>query len=215
MPVLSPDTDALTPLRSQPISDRVPDHLAAGTRGALRDDLWWPGSSLAAGLGRFSSDTAYAIALAAMVVAGAALRFSFLTAKSVWLVEAMSAHQVSQISSVFLRGEMPLYHLILYCWVLIAGNSEAMLRAPSVFFAIATIPLIAELGTELSDRATGLLSALLLTVHETAIQHAQTARSYALLMMLVTLSSLFFVRSVKRGTLANCTGYVISGVSAS
>ncbi len=52
-----------------------------------------------------------------------------------------------------------------------------------------------------------------MTVHETAIQHAQTARGYALLMMLVTLSSLFFVRSVKRGTLANCTGYVVSGTS--
>jgi mannosyltransferase len=33
--------------------------------------------------------------------------------------------------------------------------------------------------------------------------------------MLVTLSSIFFVRSVKRGTLANCTGYVLSGASSS
>jgi 4-amino-4-deoxy-L-arabinose transferase-like glycosyltransferase len=200
MPVVSQDSDA-------------PGHLAAGAGGAWRDHLWWPTSRLTAGRGRLSSDTAYAIALAAMVVAGAVLRFSFLAAKSIWLDEAMSAHQVSQLSSVFLRAEMPIYHLILYCWVLIAGNSEAMLRTPSVFFAVATIPLIAELGTELSDRATGLLSALLLTVHETAIQHAQTARGYALLMMLVTLSSLFFVRSVKRGTLANCTGYVVSGTS--
>ncbi len=190
-------------------------HLEAGVGRAWRDHLWWPTSRLPAGSGRFSSDRAYVLALAAMVVAGAVLRFSFLAAKSVWLDEAMSAHQVSQISSVFLRAEMPIYHFILYCWVQIAGNSEAMLRAPSVFFALATIPLIAELGTELCDRTTGLLSALLLTVHETAIQHAQTARGYALLIMLVTLSSLFFVRSVKRGTLATCTGYVISGASVS
>ena len=214
MRVLSPGSDALTPLRSHASSDRVPDHFGAGTRGALRNHLWLTGSSSAADLGRGFSDTTYVLALAAIVVAGAVLRFSFLAAKSVWLDEAMSVHQISQISSVLLRGEMPLYHLILYCWARIAGNGEAMLRAPSVFFAIATIPAIAELGTELSDRATGLLSALLLTVHETAIQHAQTARSYALLMMLVTLASLFFVRSVKRGSLGNCMGYVISGISA-
>ncbi len=215
MPVVSQDTDALTRLRSQPSSDRAPGHLAAGAGGAWRDHLWWPTSRVAAGRGRLSSDPAYAIALGAMVVAGAALRFPFLTAKCLWLDEALTANQVSQMSSVFLRGEMPLYNLILYCWVQIAGNSEAMLRAPSVFFTIATIALIAELGTELSDRATGLLSAFLLTVHETSIQYAQTARCYALLMMLVTLASLFFVRSVKRGSLADCGGYIISGASAS
>lgn len=176
MPVVSRGTDALKRVRSQPSSYRAPRHLAAAAGGAWREHLRWSTRRLAAGLGRLSSDTAYAIALAALVVAGAALRFSFLAAKSVWLDEAMSANQISQISSVFLRAEMPLYHFLLCCWVLIAGNSEAMLRAPSVFFAIATIPLIAELGTELSDRATGLLSALLLTVHETATQYAQTAR---------------------------------------
>jgi D-lactate dehydrogenase len=35
----SPNTDALTPLRSQATPDRAPDHLADGTPSALRDDL--------------------------------------------------------------------------------------------------------------------------------------------------------------------------------
>src|ERR1700721_900324 len=35
----SPNTDALTPLRSQATPDRAPDHLAEGTPVALRDDL--------------------------------------------------------------------------------------------------------------------------------------------------------------------------------
>src|SRR6201996_2051092 len=35
----SPNTDALTPLRSQATPDRTPDHLADGTPAALRDDL--------------------------------------------------------------------------------------------------------------------------------------------------------------------------------
>jgi len=35
----SPNTDALTPLRSQATADRAPDHLVDGTPAALRDDL--------------------------------------------------------------------------------------------------------------------------------------------------------------------------------
>ena len=35
----SPNTDALTPLRSHATPDRAPDHLAEGTPAALRDDL--------------------------------------------------------------------------------------------------------------------------------------------------------------------------------
>jgi D-lactate dehydrogenase len=39
MCLFSPNTDALTPLRSRATSDRAPDHLAGGTPAALRDDL--------------------------------------------------------------------------------------------------------------------------------------------------------------------------------
>src|SRR5580700_4427570 len=39
MCLLSPNTDALTPLRSHATPDRAPDHLAEGTPAALRDDL--------------------------------------------------------------------------------------------------------------------------------------------------------------------------------
>ena len=39
MCLFSPNTDALTPLRSHATPDRAPDHLANGTPAALRDDL--------------------------------------------------------------------------------------------------------------------------------------------------------------------------------
>jgi hypothetical protein len=39
MCLFSPNTDALTPLRSHATPDRAPDHLAEGTPAALRDDL--------------------------------------------------------------------------------------------------------------------------------------------------------------------------------
>jgi mannosyltransferase len=158
-------------------------------------------------------------AIAALTLTSAVLRFSFLASKSLWLDEAITAKRVSlppvQFFKLCARTEMPLYHLVLYGWVPIAGSSEFMLRVPSAFFAVATIPLIAILGTEVSDGATGLLSALLLTVNATSIQYAQDARFYSFLIVLVTLSSIFFVRSLKRGTLPNYAGYLLSGVSSS
>jgi D-lactate dehydrogenase len=39
MCLFSPNTDALTPLRSRATPDRAPEHLAGGTPAALRDDL--------------------------------------------------------------------------------------------------------------------------------------------------------------------------------
>src|ERR1700678_1557255 len=39
MCLFSPNTDALTPLRSHDTPDRAPDHLAEGTPAALREDL--------------------------------------------------------------------------------------------------------------------------------------------------------------------------------
>jgi mannosyltransferase len=177
---------------------------------------WQPGNSVPASL-RISRRAIGILAI--LVLAGGVLRFSFLATKSLWLDEAVTAQRISlplgQLVRVCARTEMPLYHFILYGWVLISGNSETMLRLPSALFGLATIPLIAVLGRELSDWPTGLLSALLLAVHETSIQYSQNARSYALLIMLVTLSSIFFVRSVKRGTSASCIGYVFFGSSCS
>jgi D-lactate dehydrogenase len=37
--LFSPNTDALTPLRSRATPDRAPDHLADGTPPSLRDNL--------------------------------------------------------------------------------------------------------------------------------------------------------------------------------
>ncbi len=115
----------------------------------------------------------YAFLIAGLALIATALRLVFLSRKSLWLDEAVTALEVSNLPRLFwacTHGQEPLYHLVVYGWVGIFGDGEFSLRAPSALFAIATVPLIAELARELSDRATGILSAILLTVHETHIQ---------------------------------------------
>lgn len=169
-------------------------------------------------LNRYRHTSREAYLVAGVTIVGAALCFAFLASKSLWLDEAVTAQEVSSLAQLIwscAHGQEPLYHLIMYVWVRIAGDSEWMLRTPSALCAVATIPLIAELGSELSDRATGILSAVLLTVHETAIQYAQIARAYSMAIMLVTLWSIYFLRSVKQARPKNYLGYIIAGVLCS
>ena len=161
------------------------------------------------------SATGYAVAV--LTVTAAILRFIFLNSKSFWLDEGQSATRAAKafaslIKELFnLEMNMALYYVILHWWRLLFGSSEISLRLPSVIFATATVPLIYALGAELSDRRVGLLAALMLTVNVSCIQYAQYARSYTMVGMLVTLSSLLFVRSIKRISPARFAGYVIAG----
>ncbi|HLX37007.1 MAG TPA: glycosyltransferase family 39 protein, partial [Candidatus Binataceae bacterium] len=139
--------------------------------------------------------------LIAITLLGAVLRALFLSRKSLWLDEAWSAYRASVpltdlAHQVFGEGyvNMGLYHLFMHWWTELAGSSEAALRAPSVIFAAATVPIVYAIGRELFDTETGLLAALLMAVNVSCIQFAQQARGYAMLVMMVSLSTLLFLQ---------------------
>jgi len=143
------------------------------------------------------------------------LRFFHLASKSFWLDEGGTAHRVAMplVPLIASALNMYLYFVVVHGWQLVAGASEFMLRFPSAIFATAAVPLIYALGVELGVPNAGLMGALFVTVNATCIQYAQTARSYALLVLLVLLSSLLFLRSIRRASFGNCAAYVITGVS--
>ena len=161
------------------------------------------------------STTSYVVAL--LTIAAAILRVIFLNSKSLWLDEGISAMRSAMPLGALTRElvyndtNMALYQLIQYWWSHLAGSSEISLRFPSVIFATVTIPLIYALGAELVDRRVGLIAALLLCVNVSNIQYAQEARSYSMVGMLVTLSSLFFVRSIQRSSYQRLRDYLIVG----
>jgi uncharacterized membrane protein len=91
------------------------------------------------------------------------------------------------------EGNMLVYYLFLRPWVHV-GDSEFMLRLPSVIFAVAAIPPIYLLGRELFGRLAGLIAAALLSVHMFHVFLSRQARSYSLLVFLLLLSAWSFVR---------------------
>jgi mannosyltransferase len=103
---------------------------------------------------------------------------------------------------------MTLYYLVMHWWTMIAGDAEFMLRLPSACFSIATVPILYVLGVEMFDRRVGLIAGLLFALNETSIEYAQTARSYAMLMMFVTLSTLCLMAKIKRDSLGKV--YIVS-----
>ena len=134
-----------------------------------------------------------------------------------WVDEGMTACRdawpIKSLLGFILHREMNqiLYYLMVHAWTSIAGASVVMLRLPSVLFDIAAVPLIYVLGTELGDRRAGLIGALMLTLNASAIEYAQTARAYAMLVSLTILAAVFFVRSIKHPSRRNLAGYIMSG----
>jgi mannosyltransferase len=166
------------------------------------------------------------IGLVAIVVLAVLLRVLFLGKESLTWDEISSVRVAGGDWSHLVRtlwygdvgmhpqGNMSFYYTLLHIWMGL-GRSEFVLRLLSVLVAAGTIPLCYLLATELFGRRTGLVASLLLALNVFHIRYAQEVRSYALLVLLVTLSSLLFVRGIWRPSWkvwASYTGATVLGI---
>ena len=147
---------------------------------------------------RISSATVLAMVLSITAVA-AWLRLQDLGAPNLWLDEGYSvlfAHlPVGQFWKLMWsrEGNMLLYYLFLRPWAHL-GDTEFMLRIPSVIFAVLSIPAIYLLGRDLFGRMAGVIAAALLSVHMFHVFLSRQVRSYSLLVLLLLLSCWLFLK---------------------
>ncbi len=137
------------------------------------------------------------VALAAILVLGAGLRFYLLAGQSLWNDEGTSVALVQRSLGEITRAAAadihpPLYYYLLHYWVRLFGISEAGARSLSALLGVALLALAYLWGRRLFGARTGLLAALLLAVSSYQIYYAQEARMYMLLTVLGAASSLFF-----------------------
>ncbi len=102
---------------------------------------------------------------------------------------------------------MSLYYLLLHAWVGLFGESEAAVRSLSAGAAACAVPALYGLGRRLFSERAGVTAALLLALNPFFVQYAQNARSYALLVALVTLSSYLFVGALRHPSVSLRWGY--------
>jgi mannosyltransferase len=154
-----------------------------------------------------------------LFASGTILRFLYLTRKPFWFDESFSA-EVARVSwGNFLHllwwreANMSLYYLLLRIWLQL-GHSEFYIRSLSVVIAAATIPAIYWLARVLYDRRVALIAAALFTFNAYSVRYAQEARSYALFLLLGTLSSGFLIALVREPVRRNRISYVLISILA-
>lgn len=148
---------------------------------------------------------------------GAVLRFYDLSAESLWADEGITVRTVSdsftamqQILSKAIHP--PLHYLILHPLTHIFGNSEFVVRMPSVIFGIVSIFMTYVLGRRLFNTPTGFIAAGLVALSYFQIRYSQEARNYALLTMLALFSYYYFVRLLEKPSRKHTAGYLIVSV---
>ncbi|MDX6693300.1 MAG: mannosyltransferase [Blastocatellia bacterium] len=159
------------------------------------------------------------LVLLLILALGAALRLVNLGSDSIWLDEAYSiqfAHlPLPQLLAETASSDVhpPLYYLLLHFWIKLFGDSEAGARLLSALFGLLAIMMIYLVAALLFDRATGLLSALLLALSLFHIEFAQEARMYSLLALLSLCSLYFFLKlfdETKERRALRLAGYVLT-----
>jgi len=174
------------------------------------------------GISKFRLNSSFVlwVALISIVGLGLGLRLHRLAAEDLWYDEMVSVDlsqedplTIIKSSGTTVEANPPLFDLLLYCWVRVAGISESAVRLPSVFFGVASILLIFIVGRRLFDMTTGILAASLLALSQFHIAYSQEARPYAL-MVLLSLALLYsFLRLQERATFGNEVAYFLTSLA--
>lgn len=130
-------------------------------------------------------------------------RLFHLGSESLWLDEIISVAIAHLDWGTFWRvlsrfeANMAFYYGLLHFWIKLS-ESEVVVRSLSVIAGLLTVPVSYTLGKRMFGTRAGLLSALLLAINTFHIRFSQEARAYALVVLLTSLSSLFFIRAIER-----------------
>ncbi|MGH9658164.1 MAG: glycosyltransferase family 39 protein [Bryobacteraceae bacterium] len=159
------------------------------------------------------SERRIAIIVAALTLAGLALRLDGITTRSIshpemWVpLIPLPWHLADpgERATLYHLFETNLtvdthpagYYVFMWCWMKVFGHSLLALRLPSVIFGTATIPLVYGLGALAGRRRAGLIAAGLLALHGYHAAWSGFARMYALEGFLAVASAVLLLRSAR------------------
>src|SRR5262249_17991940 len=101
------------------------------------------------------------------------------------------------------------YLFLLHIWQSIFGQSEVALRSLSVVGIAAAVPVVVAIGRRIFGLQAGLLAGFLFALSPFVVQMAQFTRSYGVLVLLVSLSTLFLLRALDNGRRIDWVFYVL------
>jgi mannosyltransferase len=116
-----------------------------------------------------------------------------------WQISGQPVHAVLSTSGAD-GGHLVVYYLIVHLVIGLFGAGADALRAPSVVFGVAAVPLMYLLGRRLGPGPVpGVLAAALFAVSTPLVYWEQNARDYSLVVLLAVASTLALVVAVQSG----------------
>jgi len=105
----------------------------------------------------------------------------------------------------------PLYYYLLHFWLPLFGqsSSEFVVRFPSLFFGVLTVPLMYRMGQHLFGATAGLLAAFLAAISPLYLWYSQETRMYTMLTFLCLLSSYLLLKVLERKTSPHLKGSLL------
>lgn len=159
------------------------------------------------------------VAVGVAAAATLALVLPFYARRPFWFDELVSV-QIADLGPralleyVFtVEANMGLYHALLSL-LLASTADESVVRALSVVAALATLPYLYALALRLFDRRTALLALSLMSANVSYVGFARDARSYALVLFLVTASAYYLVSGVEGARPRDWTLYAATAALA-
>src|SRR6185369_15585835 len=142
------------------------------------------------------------IYVAVMMVIASGLCFFELTRNSLGLDEVssivISQNWQSMLHILWTKeGNMWLYYLLLHFWEYL-GTGEFVIRSLSAIIAVLTVPAFYLFAQRLSGVRSAKIATPLFILSLYFVFYGQFARSYALSLLLITLSSYFFLRIIEK-----------------
>jgi uncharacterized membrane protein len=147
-----------------------------------------------------------------------ALTLPFITGEF-WSDEIFSM-QISRSWSVMLEyfrkyeNNMSLYYITLHGWTRVFGDSEVAAHSLSLLYASFTLPVFYKLARVWLNKSTALLCGILLAANPLFVFFSLEVRSYAMLVLACTISTLIFVRLARKPGLVLAICYGLSVVMA-
>lgn len=141
------------------------------------------------------------LALGAIVVLAAVLRFATLGTQSIWFDEAATWDLVRRPFGAMLSrlpdGESnpPLFYVLEWLWTRVFGDGEAGLRSLPALAGLLTVPVAFAIGRRVAGGRAGLAAAALVAVNPLLVWFSQEARSYALATLLSAVALLLLLHA--------------------
>jgi mannosyltransferase len=176
---------------------------------------WAPASA-----GRTRWRRGEALALVAITVVAAVLRFATLGTQSfdgdelysVWLVSLPLDGLLETVPRT--ESTPHTYYLLAWAWTRVFGEGEAGIRSLSALAGTATVPLGAWAARRLLSARAGLVVGVLLALNPFMVSFSQQARAYALLGLACAVSFLLFVRALRTTSRREAMGWGLASAAA-